>query len=69
MENPHLCVVKVSVEFNEKFSTSFSPETIRRVLREAGLHERFDSKKFFVSEKKKNLRLSFAKSMINKLET
>ena len=32
VENPHLSTVKVSAEFNEKFSTSISPYTVRRVL-------------------------------------
>ncbi|GBM69178.1 hypothetical protein AVEN_91760-1 [Araneus ventricosus] len=40
VKNPHLCALKVSAEFNEKFSTSISPETVRRVLRAAGLNGR-----------------------------
>ena len=32
VKNPHLTAVKVIAEFNEKFSTLFSPETVR-VLR------------------------------------
>ena len=69
VKNPLLSAVKVSAEFNEKFSTSILPETIRRVLTEAGLHERSDRKKFFISEKNRKLRLSFSKSMIIKPET
>ena len=38
MKNPGLSAVKVSAEFNEKFSTSTSPKTVRPFFREAGLH-------------------------------
>ncbi|GBM19548.1 hypothetical protein AVEN_108016-1 [Araneus ventricosus] len=37
VKNPRLSVLKVSAEFNETFSTPISPETVRRVLRAAGL--------------------------------
>ncbi|GBN07888.1 hypothetical protein AVEN_61987-1 [Araneus ventricosus] len=40
VKNPRLSALKVSAEFNEKFSTSISPETVRRVLRTAGLNGR-----------------------------
>lgn len=63
-KNPRLSAVRVCTEFKEQFSTSISSETVRRVLRSAGLHGRSARRKFFVSP----LRLSFAKSMINKPE-
>ena len=63
-----MSAVKVSSEFNEKFSISISPKTVR-ILREAGLHGCSAFKKFFVSVKKRKFRLSFAKSMINKSKT
>ena len=66
MKNPRLSAVKVSVEFNEKFSTSVSPETAQRVLRDAGLHGHSACKNFFVNAKNRKLKLSFAKSMLNK---
>ncbi|GBN19544.1 Transposable element Tc1 transposase [Araneus ventricosus] len=68
VKNPHLSALKVSAEFNEKFSTSISHETVRRVLRTAGLNGRSACRKFFVSAKNRKLRLSFAKSMLNKPE-
>ncbi|GBM16175.1 hypothetical protein AVEN_126443-1 [Araneus ventricosus] len=37
VKNPRLSALKVSAEFNEKFSTPISPETVRRVLRAAEL--------------------------------
>ncbi|KFM63968.1 hypothetical protein X975_22520, partial [Stegodyphus mimosarum] len=64
VKSPRLSAVKVSAEFNANFSTSISPETVRRVLREAGLHGRSARKKVSASEKNRKLRLSFAKSMI-----
>jgi len=69
VKNPRSGAVKVSAEFNAKFSTLISPEAVRRVLREAGLHGRSARKNFFVTEKNRKLRLSFTKSMINTLET
>ncbi|GBN74525.1 hypothetical protein AVEN_245289-1 [Araneus ventricosus] len=51
VKNPRLSALKISVEFNEKFPTSISPETVRRVLRAAGLNGRSARRKFFVSEK------------------
>ena len=68
-KNPRLSAVKVSAEFNEKISISISPETVRRVLREAGLHRCSARKKIFDSAKNRKLRLSFAKSIKNKSET
>ncbi|GBM33312.1 hypothetical protein AVEN_101640-1 [Araneus ventricosus] len=69
VKNPRLSALKVSAEFNEKFSTSISPETVRRVLRGAGLNGRSARRKFFVSAKNRKLSLSFAKPMLNKPET
>ncbi|GBN21028.1 Transposable element Tc1 transposase [Araneus ventricosus] len=69
VKNPRLSALKVSAEFNEKFSTSILPETVRRVLGTAGLNGRSARRKFFVSVKNRKLRLSFAKSMLNNLET
>ncbi|GBM58728.1 hypothetical protein AVEN_175337-1 [Araneus ventricosus] len=60
MKNPRLSALKVSAEFNEKLSTPISPETVRRVLRAAGLNGRSVRRKFFVSAKNRKLRLSFA---------
>ncbi|GBO28128.1 hypothetical protein AVEN_18900-1 [Araneus ventricosus] len=40
VKKPHLSALKVSAEFNEKFSTSISPGTVRRVLRVTGLNRR-----------------------------
>ncbi|GBN02801.1 hypothetical protein AVEN_141011-1 [Araneus ventricosus] len=37
VKNPSLSALKVSAVFNEAFSTTISPETVRRVLRAAGL--------------------------------
>ncbi|GBO31425.1 hypothetical protein AVEN_172158-1 [Araneus ventricosus] len=68
VKNPCLSALKVSAEFNEKFSTPISPETVRRVLRAAGLNRRSARRKFFVSAENRRLRLSFAKSMLNKPE-
>ncbi|GBN88296.1 hypothetical protein AVEN_29979-1 [Araneus ventricosus] len=45
---PRLSALKVSAEFNEKFSTSISPETVRRVLRATGLNGHSAGRKFFV---------------------
>ncbi|GBM45308.1 hypothetical protein AVEN_54376-1 [Araneus ventricosus] len=56
VKNPHLSALKVSAEFNEKFSTPISPETVL-VLRAAGLNGRSARRKFLVS----CLMLSFAK--------
>ncbi|GBN48924.1 hypothetical protein AVEN_23775-1 [Araneus ventricosus] len=61
VKNPRLSALKVSTEFNEKFSTPISPETVRRVLRAAGLNGRSARRKFFVSAKNRKLMLSFAK--------
>ena len=47
--------VKVATEFNEKFSTSVSPETVWWVFRAAGLNGCFAFRKFFVSVKKERL--------------
>ncbi|GBM58381.1 hypothetical protein AVEN_185485-1 [Araneus ventricosus] len=66
VKNPRLSALKVSAEFNEKFSTPISPETVRRVLKAAGLNGRSDGRKFFVSAKNRKLMLSFAKSVLNK---
>ncbi|GBM49212.1 hypothetical protein AVEN_65742-1 [Araneus ventricosus] len=66
VKNPRLSALKVSTEFNEKFSTPISPETDRRVLREAGLNGRSARRKFFVSAKNRKLMFPFAKSMLNK---
>ncbi|GBM41648.1 hypothetical protein AVEN_269615-1, partial [Araneus ventricosus] len=60
VENPSLSALKVSAVFNEKFSTTISPETVRRVLRAAGVNGRSIRRKFFVSTKKRTLLLSFA---------
>ncbi|GBL98161.1 Transposable element Tc1 transposase [Araneus ventricosus] len=68
VKNPRLSALKVSAEFNEKFSTPISPETVRRVLRAAGLNGRSDRRKFFVSAKNRKLMFSFAKSTLNKPE-
>ncbi|GBL74831.1 hypothetical protein AVEN_243680-1 [Araneus ventricosus] len=48
VKNPRLSALKVSAEFNEKFSTPISPETVRRVLRAAGLNGHSARRKFFV---------------------
>ncbi|GBL85210.1 Transposable element Tc1 transposase [Araneus ventricosus] len=69
VKNPRLDALKVSAEFNEKFSTSISPETVQRVLRASELHGRSARRKFFVSAKNRKLSLSFAKSTLNKPET
>ncbi|GBN59778.1 hypothetical protein AVEN_107053-1 [Araneus ventricosus] len=61
VNNPSLSALKVSAEFNENFSTTISPETVRRVLRAAGVNGRSARRKFFVSTKKRKLMLSFAK--------
>ncbi|GBM01509.1 hypothetical protein AVEN_209318-1 [Araneus ventricosus] len=61
VKNPSLSALKVSAEFNEKFSTPISHETVRRVLRAAGLNGRSARRKFFVSAKNRKLMLSFAK--------
>ena len=39
--------VKVTAKFNKIFSTSISPETVRRVLGAAGLNGRFAHRKKF----------------------
>ena len=69
VKNPRLSAAKASADFNEKFPTSISLETVRRFLREDGLHGRSVNKKIFVSAKNRKLRVSFAKSMINKPKT
>ncbi|GBM46495.1 hypothetical protein AVEN_78887-1 [Araneus ventricosus] len=61
VKNPSLSALEVSAEFNEKFSTTISPETVRRVLRAAGVNGRSARRKFFVGTKKRKLMLSFAK--------
>ena len=38
VKSPRLNAVKVSVEFNEMFSSSISPETVGRIHRESALH-------------------------------
>ncbi|GBN89837.1 hypothetical protein AVEN_113313-1 [Araneus ventricosus] len=69
VKNPRLSALKVSAEFNENFSTPISPETVRRVLRAAGLNGCSACRKFFVSAKNRKLMLSFTKSMLNKPKT
>ncbi|GBO16793.1 Transposable element Tc1 transposase [Araneus ventricosus] len=69
VKNPRLIALKVFAEFSEKFSTSISSETVRLVLRAAGLNGRSASRKCFVSARNRKLRLSYAKSMLNKPET
>ncbi|GBO42438.1 hypothetical protein AVEN_31656-1 [Araneus ventricosus] len=61
VKNPRLSALKVSAEFNKEFSTPISPETVRRVLRAAGLNGRSARRKFFVSAENRKLMLSFAK--------
>ena len=63
-----LIAVKVSAECNEKFSISVLPETVRWLFREPGLHRR-SARRRIVSAKNSKLRLSFAKSILNKPET
>ncbi|GBM53841.1 hypothetical protein AVEN_261228-1 [Araneus ventricosus] len=48
VKNPRLSALKVSAEFNDKFSTPISPETVRRVLRAAGLNGRSARRKFLI---------------------
>ncbi|GBO38029.1 hypothetical protein AVEN_145016-1 [Araneus ventricosus] len=69
VKNPRVSALKVSAEFNEKCSTPISPETVRRVIRAAGLNGRSARRNFFVSAKNRKLMLSFAKSMLSKPET
>ncbi|GBM58375.1 hypothetical protein AVEN_212727-1 [Araneus ventricosus] len=61
VKNPRLSALKVSAEFNEKFSTPISPETVRRVLRAAGINGRSARRKFFVGAENRKFMLSFAK--------
>ncbi|GBN59294.1 hypothetical protein AVEN_128734-1 [Araneus ventricosus] len=61
VKNPRLSTLKVSAEFNEKFSTPISPETVRRVLGAAGLNGRSAHRTFFVGAKDRKFMLSFAK--------
>ena len=42
-----MSAVKVTIEFNEKFSTSISPETVGWVLRATGLNGHFAGNNFF----------------------
>ena len=46
VKNSHLSAAQVTAEFNENFSFSISPETVRRVLRAAGLNGRSARRKF-----------------------
>ncbi|GBM45745.1 Transposable element Tcb1 transposase [Araneus ventricosus] len=48
VKNSRLSALKVSAEFNEKFSTSISPEIVRRVLKATGLNGRSALRKFFI---------------------
>ena len=48
LKYPCFNAVKVSAEFNEKFSTSSSPETVWRVIRTAGLNGQSAYRKFFI---------------------
>ena len=54
-KNLRSSAVKVSAEFNKKFSTSISPKTLRRVLREAELHGRSARKNFLLVRKTESL--------------
>ena len=69
VQSPHLSAVKVTAKLSEKCSSSVSPETVRRVLRTAGLNGHSAHRKFFVSAKSRKLRLLFTKSMINSKHT
>ena len=69
MKNLCLSAVKVSAEFSDKFSSSISPETVKRILRATGLNGSFACRKYFVSVKNRKLILSFSKSMINNSKT
>ncbi|GBM84042.1 hypothetical protein AVEN_22027-1 [Araneus ventricosus] len=54
VKNPSLSALKVSAVFNDKFSTTISPETVRRVLRAAGVNGRSTRRKFLLVRKKGN---------------
>ncbi|GBO09148.1 hypothetical protein AVEN_241107-1 [Araneus ventricosus] len=49
VKNPRLSALKVSAEFNKKFFTSISSETVRRVLKAAGLNGRSACRTFLLS--------------------
>ncbi|GBM96729.1 hypothetical protein AVEN_104126-1 [Araneus ventricosus] len=53
-KNPSLSALKVSAVFNEKFSTTISPETVRRVLRAAGVMGVLPVENFLLVRKKGN---------------
>ena len=55
VKNPHLNAVKISVEFNEKFSTTISLETVWWVVREARLHRFLPVKIFLLVRKTESL--------------
>ena len=65
VEIPSMNVLKVSAEFNEKFSISISNETVRRVLKTAEFYGRHASRKFTVTAKNRMFRFLFTKLMIN----
>ena len=51
VNNPRSSTPKVTAEFHEKFSTSISLETVRRILRAVGINGRSALRKMFVSKK------------------
>ncbi|GBN73348.1 hypothetical protein AVEN_260145-1 [Araneus ventricosus] len=48
VKNPRFSALKVSAEFDENFSSSISPETVRRTLRATGLNGSSARRKFLL---------------------
>ncbi|GBN10735.1 Transposable element Tc1 transposase [Araneus ventricosus] len=63
---PRLSAVKLATELEKRFAIKLNPETVRQVIRSHGYNSRVASRKFFVNERTRKLRLDFAKSIVDK---
>ncbi|GBM14863.1 hypothetical protein AVEN_28591-1 [Araneus ventricosus] len=74
-KSPRLSIVKVTTELEKRFALKVNPETVIRVIRwyvrvryirYYGYNSRVARGKFFVNERTRNIRVDFAKSMVDK---
>lgn len=68
-KNPRLSAPILTAELREESGKNISPQTVRRVLKEAGYNGRVAIKKPYISETNRKKRLTFAKHMISKEES
>lgn len=67
--NPKKSAPKIQSEIEREVGKSCNPETIRRVLHNAGYHGRIIRKKPFISQVNRQKRVNFAKEHINQSES